>query len=158
VVARIIHACKTSQTDEQMNGLLDDIESHLPAVARERDLLSWDEIETMASGGLVRFGSHTRRHTRLLHTIAPAQLDDEINGSLRVLRERLGRAPKTFCYPNGDHSAEAVARVRASYLGAVTTRRGWSSPGSDRFLLARVGVHEDVSNTPSSFLSRLAGV
>lgn len=157
-IARIIHACKAAQTDEQMNGLLDDIESRLPAAARERDLLSWDEIETMASGGLVRFGSHTRRHTRLLHTIPQAQLDDEINGSQRVLQERLGRAPKTFCYPNGDHSSEAVARVRASYLGAVTTRRGWNSPGSDRFLLARVGVHEDVSNTPASFLARLAGV
>jgi peptidoglycan/xylan/chitin deacetylase (PgdA/CDA1 family) len=112
----------------------------------------------MQAGNLVRFGSHTRRHTRLSLVSDPAQLRDEIAHSRTAIRERLGTDPLTFCYPNGDTSPEAIRAVSANYLGAVTTRRGWNTTKSERFTLNRVGVHEDVSSTPTSFISRLAGV
>ena len=119
--------------------------------------MSWEEIAAMHASGLVRFGSHTRHHTRLSRVTTREALEDEIIGSRRTIEERLGVLPQTFCYPNGDTSPEAIACVRSAYLGAVTTAPGWNSPGADRATLRRLGVHDDVSATRSSFLSRISG-
>lgn len=155
----LIAKCKASCSDAQMNQLLDIAERSLDsATSTARDLVTWEEIREMAGSGLVRFGSHTRRHTRLRADVSTDDLNDEIAGSQRLLADNLGAPPRTFCYPNGDHSPQAVAAVRERYLGAVTTQRGWNSPASDRCLLQRVGVHEDVSRSATQFVSRLAGV
>jgi len=50
----------------------------------------------------------------------------------------------------------AVDLVRRCYSAAVTTQRAWNTGTSNRHLLSRVGVHEDVSCTPRGFLTRLA--
>jgi peptidoglycan/xylan/chitin deacetylase (PgdA/CDA1 family) len=120
--------------------------------------MSWSEVEEMQASGLVRFGSHTRRHTRLSSVDSRAALEDEIVGSRRAIEERLGATPVTFCYPNGDTSPEAIACVRGAYQGAVTTAPGWNQPGTDPFCLRRVGVHDDVSSCREAFLSRLVGI
>lgn len=155
----LISHAKRLFTDEQMTRLMSSLESERrEETPTSRDLASWEEIREMADSGLVRFGSHTRRHTRLRDDLDQPRLQDEIVGSKQGLADRLGVAPRTFCYPNGDHCPRAVAIVRDHYVGAVTTRHGWNSPGSDRWLLQRVGVHDDVSATQSKFLSRLAGI
>lgn len=155
----VIGRCKQVRTDAQIAAALDDIERALGGGDQgHRDLADWDEIREMVDSGLVRVGSHTRRHTRLVAGLTVEQLQDEIAGSHRVLEERLGHPPRTFCYPNGDHCPAAVEAVRARYIGAVTTSSGWNASGADAHLLRRVGVHEDVTRTPAAFLARLAGI
>jgi peptidoglycan/xylan/chitin deacetylase (PgdA/CDA1 family) len=88
----------------------------------------------------------------------PEVAEDEVVGSIGEIQRHLGTQPTTFCYPNGDHSPEARALVAQHYACAVTTRRGWNYPRSDRYLLARLGVHDEVSDNATAFLSRLAGV
>ena len=152
----VIARCKSQYTDAQMVHMLNATGAvgAAPGAAASRDLMNWDEIRLMAAGG-VRFGSHTRRHTRLDERATRVVLEDEIRDS-RVLIERELQAPvSSFCYPNGDHCPAAVDLVRASYATAVTTRRGWNSTATDTYLLNRVGMHEDVSNTAAAFLSRL---
>jgi len=112
----------------------------------------------MASDDLVRFGSHSRRHTRLTERVQPGVLEDEILRSAEIIEEHLGKRPRTFCYPNGDHCAHAVELVSSRYVGAVTTARGWNDSSSDRFTMRRVGVHDDVSHSRHQFLARIAGV
>lgn len=151
----IINRCKGSRSDEEMLDALREAANPAPA---ERDLMSWDEIREAHRSGLVRFGSHTRRHQRLTKVRDAEQLRDEIVASREVIAEQLGTPPRTFCYPNGDVSPEALELVRRHYSGAVTTARSWNTAASDKHLLNRVGVHDDVSSTPASFIARLAGV
>jgi peptidoglycan/xylan/chitin deacetylase (PgdA/CDA1 family) len=156
-----ICACKERYTDAEMLEMLEHLEralQHPPADPGQRDLMDWNEIREIGADDLVRFGSHSRRHTRLLAKVPDNVIGDEISGSLAQIEGRLGRRPATFCYPNGDYSTVALAHVRKHYKAAVTTCHGWNSPAQDRYMLNRVGVHEDVSNTRASFLSRLAGV
>jgi len=154
----IITDCKSSRSDADMREIVRKLGQSVAAKSAERNLMSWAEIKEMQASELVRFGSHTRNHTRLTGSITAATLSDEVLGARDVIHQRLGVLPRTFCYPNGDTSPEAIAVVRSGYLGAVTTARGWNEGHSDRFVLERVGVHEDVSNTHSAFLSRLAGI
>lgn len=157
-VDAFIEECKGRANDAQMHAALREVMDSNTGPADDRDLMSWEEIRAMQAGGLVRFGSHTRRHTRLLASIDADTLADEVQGSRAEIARSLGNEPQTFCYPNGDLSPAALERVRATYRGAVTTRHGWNDRESDHCLLRRVGVHEDVSCTRASFLSRLAGV
>ena len=151
----VISRCK-ARSDAEMLEALRSVDC--ASEEETRDLMSWREIQEMQASGLVRFGSHTRRHSRVSKIEDANVLRDEVLGSADALAESLGSMPITFCYPNGDTSVPAVQLVRQGYRGAVTTARGWNRPSTDRHLLNRIGVHEDVSNTPAAFLSRLAGV
>jgi peptidoglycan/xylan/chitin deacetylase (PgdA/CDA1 family) len=151
-IDRAIMACK-SFTDAEMNEYLD----RLPPLdgAATRDLLDADEVRAMAKSGLVRFGSHTRRHTRLHAGLSPEALADEIQGSAQEIERLVGRRPTLFCYPNGDHTPEAVSEVRKHYRGAASTSHGWNDTGLDTMYIRRVGMHEDVSGTRDEFLARI---
>ena len=157
-----IARCKATD-DASMHGLLDRLEAALSPVGAsdrpelDRDLVSWAEVRTMAASGLVRFGSHTRRHTRLLDSLSPQVLDDEIKGSRRLLEAKINQPVELFCYPNGDTSDPAYRRVKAAYQGATCTRRGWHAPRMDPYMIRRIGVHEDVTGTPSALLARVSG-
>ncbi len=151
-IDRAIVACKAF-TDAEMNAFLD----RLPPLggAATRDLLDADEVGAMAESGLVRFGSHTRRHTRLHEGLPQEALVDEIEGSAQEIERLVGRKPTLFCYPNGDYTPEAVDEVRKHYQGAASTSHGWNDTGLDTMHIRRVGMHEDVSGSRDEFLARI---
>jgi peptidoglycan/xylan/chitin deacetylase (PgdA/CDA1 family) len=158
-IDRVINAGK-NLSDAAMISLLDAAESLVPVVAEagRRDLLDEAEILAMRDSGLVRFGSHSRRHTRLLPELTPLQLDDELRASRSRLEQVIGQPADIFCYPNGDCSPAALALVRTVYRAAVTTVPGWNQPQSDLHLLRRLSVHEDIAADKASFLARVAGL
>jgi peptidoglycan/xylan/chitin deacetylase (PgdA/CDA1 family) len=158
-IDRVIGACKGC-SDETMIRLLDAAEAASAAVAADvdRDLLDGDEIRAMQDSGLVQFGSHSRRHTRLLPTLSAQQLADELQASRVSLERQTGRPVDVFCYPNGDWSDAALALVRQTYRAAVTTVSGWNTPDSDLHLLRRLSVHEDISADRHSFLARVSAL
>jgi peptidoglycan/xylan/chitin deacetylase (PgdA/CDA1 family) len=160
LIAQAISQCKSRNSDYAMNDLLQEAETALglSAAAGRRDFMDWNEVREMASSGFVRFGSHTRRHTRLLPALDAAVLDDEVAQSRRSIEAAIGRPTSLFCYPNGDYSDAALHTVAQHYSAAVTTRRGWNVAGTNRFQLKRIGLHEDVSADPASYLSRLTGL
>jgi peptidoglycan/xylan/chitin deacetylase (PgdA/CDA1 family) len=153
----IILDCKR-HSDADMSAWLDRFVPEDAPAGADRDLMDWDEIRQMTRDGQIRIGSHTRRHVRLTDQLASGVADDEIVGSIAEIEAQLGSRPVSFCYPNGDHSPAATALVSSHYRCAVTTRRGWNDRHSDRSLLSRVGVHDEVSATRTAFLARLAGV
>ena len=122
----------------------------------DRELLSWDEVHEMVESGLIRFGSHTCTHARLGTTTGIETARQEVEQSAEDLQRQLGRLVAGFCYPNGDHAPHTVELVRRRYSYAVTTQHGWNDASTDRMLLKRVGVHDDVSDTKSRLIARIA--
>jgi peptidoglycan/xylan/chitin deacetylase (PgdA/CDA1 family) len=120
--------------------------------------LNLDEIYEMRASGLVRYGSHGKRHTRLVGSLDPRLLMDEVMGSRDLLRTLLGDPVGLFCYPNGDWSPDALEVVRMNYSAAVATSPGWNFPETDGHLLHRISVHEDVASDAFTFLSRVSGL
>jgi peptidoglycan/xylan/chitin deacetylase (PgdA/CDA1 family) len=154
----VIGCCK-SHSDAEMLDIVSACEraSGLSAPSR-RTLMDWQEIGELRQSGLIRFGSHTRRHSRLSKLATRAELLDELAGSRQIIAHHLGEAPRLFCYPNGDVTPEAAGLVREHFRAAVTTARGWYRYGRDRHTIPRVGLHEDVAASRAAFVARLAGL
>ena len=133
----------------------------ISSVPEERAFLSWDEVREMGETGLISFGSHTAGHP-ILTTLKPDEIKEElIRSKEKLIAEGVVDDPALipFCYPNGNHNKEIAGMVRdTGYYMAVTTKNGWNNPLSNRFVLKRVGIHQDVSSTVAMFGGRLAGV
>ena len=104
-------------------------------------LLGWDDVRLLARSG-VAIGSHARHH-RPLVGLATGELADELEGSRSDLeRENVSRCP-LVAYPHGAHDEVVrAAAIEAGFRAAFTTAKGRNGPGTDRFDLRRVSVHE----------------
>ncbi|HEY4342406.1 MAG TPA: polysaccharide deacetylase family protein [Steroidobacteraceae bacterium] len=156
-IAALINSCKRL-SDDELNSRLDESEAALMLPPPQSPaLLSWDQLRDMQRSGLVNVGSHTCNHYRLVANLDAQTMSREISESRRMLEEQLGTPITLFCYPNGDASSAAIELVRQHYAAAVTTRRGINTSTVDDYTLARIGVHEDITGTPTSFQARLSG-
>lgn len=154
-IAALIHACKTLP-DAEINRRLDALEAELPGMDVAPQLLDWAQLREMQASGLVDVGSHTCHHYRLRADLPEAVALAEIADSQALLKKELGSAVDLFCYPNGDYTDRTAAAVAERYRAAVTTQRGINRRSQPLNRLARIGMHEDVSNTRSRFLARVS--
>jgi peptidoglycan/xylan/chitin deacetylase (PgdA/CDA1 family) len=103
-----------------------------------REHLSREEILEMSRHG-IEFGSHSMNH-RLLHEIAPADVEFEIEESKRQLENLLAQPCKVFAYPAGFFTEQAQRVLeRSGHVAAFTTHYGPSAP-LDLYALNRTEI------------------
>ena len=145
-------------TEDEINNKLNIIENTIKLSSITKpSFLNWQQINEMTGSGLIDIGSHTCNHIRLNDNISNQTLSEEVVNSKIDIEKHTNNPVKVFCYPNGDYSDEAIKTVQKHYTGAVTTDKGWNDELSDTHTLQRVAIHEDISNTTNSFLSRISG-
>lgn len=112
-----------------------------PPWAFGKPVADWHELnEFVASGGVV--GSHCRGHPRLPWLDRDA-LREELEGSLRDLREHVPRASPVLAYPHGLHDERVrSAAIAAGFSAAFTTEPGRNGVGTDVYCLRRVGIKD----------------
>ncbi len=122
----------------------------------DRQFMNWDEVAAMRNAG-VEVGCHGVNHLLLSDDRTDAAF--EVEESRRVLKERLGASPSSFCYPNGDYDRNSVEVVRrAGFSVAFSTDRGYVSMADDPYLLKRNNICEEATRTVPMFLARIAGI
>ena len=85
---------------------------------------SWSGLADACATGLVDVGSHTHRH-RLLDRLAPGEVAEELDRSVGLIAERLGRAVTDFAYPKavlGSPDAERAVQDRFRSAALAGTR------------------------------------
>jgi len=81
--------------------------------------LSWAALRDACATGLVDVGSHTHTH-RLLDRLPGRDVADELDRSIGLIHERLGRAPVDFAYPKAVMgSPDAAVEVRRRFRSAA---------------------------------------
>lgn len=90
---------------------------------------TWEELQRMASGGLIHIASHSHSHVDLTRPEVDPVF--EAAESKRIIEERLKCRVSTFVYPFGKVDARVHRAVRQSYdfsmrLGSALNG-GWSS-------------------------------
>lgn len=102
----------------------------------ELPLLDWEQLGRLAEEG-VDIGSHTMSHADL-PSLADDRLEEEVSGSADLLRERLGKAPRSLAYPFGRSSRRVAAAAGRTYERACTTDLRALEAGENDFALPRI--------------------
>ena len=124
--------------------------------------VSWSALRDACATGLVDVGSHTHRHV-LLDRISPAEVADELDRSVGLIGDRLGRPTVDFAYPKAvAPTPEAALLVRERFRSAALAgtrvnpyRTKQSRRGTDPQRLARSPIQ--VSDGMQFFERKLAG-
>lgn len=113
-------------------------------------LMRWDQVRALRAAGM-DVQSHTRRH-RVLSTLTPQMLEDELTGSRRDLEAQLGEVVRTIAYPVGYPVVEqrrvCRALMEAGYEAGFTNSTGvvHTSRPPHPFDLDRVAMDVDFSD------------
>ena len=147
------------------------VEDGVPFPSEGRPV-SWSALRDACSTGLVDIGSHTHTHC-LLDRTPPARAADDLDRSIDLIRERLGRPARDFAYPKavpGTPEVEQLVRQRFRSAALAGTRRNpyrttghpsdanrrsRKSRGTDPYRLARSPIQ--VSDGMQFFERKLAG-
>lgn len=121
-------------------------------------LMTWAQIRELDRAGM-DIESHCRRH-RVLQTLEPDELHDELLGSRADIEKQIGRAPQAIAYPVGrpiaqdrvirDHVLRAGYRVGFTNVSAAS----WLHRGIDPLDLGRLPMDRDT--TDEFFVGKLA--
>lgn len=155
----INHAKRFPDTD--IHARIDKIERKLKLPntnnLKEASLLTWEQIHEMIQSGLVEVGSHTCHHIRLHESTPFETMRHEIIKSKTIIEHKTGQPIDSFCFPNGDYSEQSLELVKANYQFALSTRSGWNTICTDKYLLKRIAIHQGNSYDQTAFLSRVSG-
>lgn len=132
---------------EAIRSLADRYDFDLRAQCREQ-VMTWDEIRSVAADPLATIGAHTENHYAVAKLSEQAAMDEMVGSADRIEQE-LGRRPVHFAYPYGDPGSAGprdfdLARD-AGFKTAVTTRKGVLFPDHREHLTAlpRVSLNGD---------------
>jgi peptidoglycan/xylan/chitin deacetylase (PgdA/CDA1 family) len=117
---------------------------------------SWAGLTDACATGLVDIGSHTHRH-RLLDRLQPREVVDELERSVALIGEHLGRHASDFAYPKAVFgSPHADLAVRARFRSAALSGTRANVPGlTDPHRLARSPIQ--VGDAMAFFRRKVAG-
>lgn len=125
------------------------------------ELLTWDEVETLAQHPLITIGAHTVRHP-VLSRLHESQLRYELSESRRLLTERLRCPVSLFAYPYGGPGQagprEFTAASTTGFLAAFTTQfyHLHITHRQTPHALPRIGITD--TDSPQSFADKLLGL
>jgi peptidoglycan/xylan/chitin deacetylase (PgdA/CDA1 family) len=111
-------------------------------------MLGRKELTKMVATGLIEVGAHTHSHTSLAR-LSPSEQRCEIEHSLSVIHELVGKPCELFAYPNGapqDYDRESIGILRSlGVRAAVTTIEGVNDSFTPPMELKRYGMGSDAT-------------
>ena len=111
-------------------------------------MLSWDDVDELATDELVTLNPHTVTHP-ILSRCADEKVEHEITQSCTALAQRIGRDATVFAYPNGraqdfdERARQAVTQSGVRW--ALATTYGLADENSDPLALPRIPVGSNLS-------------
>lgn len=118
---------------------LDELVLSCPAQSHP-DALSWGQVASLESSGLVRFGSHGAGHA-ILTQLSDTELQADLARAAATLADHCSAPLPVFCYPNGDLDPRVRnAVVAQGYRYALSTRPGLVGVATDSLSFPRMDV------------------
>ncbi len=122
--------------------------------------LKWSQARELAASSVFRIGSHSMNHM-LMGRLERVALREELEGSRKILEDRLGVAVRAFSYPfgvrrYGAYSEFTEEMVRASgYAASFTSEIARARHGRGNYLVPRISLVEE--DTGPDAIAKAAG-
>lgn len=121
----------------------------------EYQAVSWEQLREMQAEGL-EVGGHTRTHPSLAR-VGLEEARNEIYGCCQALEQYLGKATRSFCYPNGtpeDFVGAQVELIRRAGFSCATVAFADSREHQQRYAMRRHSSSAD----RFQFLKAVSGI
>ncbi len=116
------------------------------------DFLTWDMCREMTDSGLVEFGSHTydfhgndprgiQRMSGESRKAYEERIFSDINESIQLIEENVGRPVRFFAYPHGQTEPWANDFLREHFDVTVTTQHGAADTSDGFYDLPRYNIN-----------------
>jgi len=103
--------------------------------------MTWAQVRELAANPLFTVGGHSHAHATLSF-LSPSELENELDRSLALLRERAGLMVTHYAYPEGQahcYSPEVIAALKArGIVCCPTAMAGVNTIDTDLFELRRI--------------------
>jgi peptidoglycan/xylan/chitin deacetylase (PgdA/CDA1 family) len=84
------------------------------------NMLSWDEVKSLTSSGLIYFTNHTWSHYPITKT-PQAKIEMEIDVAQKQIKDYTGQQANIFTYPYGQFNNNAIQTLQSKgYVGAFS--------------------------------------
>ena len=140
-----------------ITSIINELISQIGAVESKNNdvFLSWSEAKHLHDNNII-IGAHTHNH-KITTMISDDDLRLEIDISNKIIKDKIGKSPCHFAYPNGsaDDISEASRQILIDYgyKSAVTTIEGPNIKSDDIFRLQRINITQSRITKPIGGLS-----
>lgn len=111
-----------------------------PQSEQRFDLMTADEIKSLAASPWIEIGGHTLTHPHL-DKLSEKEQEKEINDNKAELEALIGEPLISFAYPYGDWNEDSKKLVKkAGYAFALATNSGPLALHEDPYLIHRIGI------------------
>lgn len=112
--------------------------------------LDWDDVRLLINTGM-EVGGHTHNHV-ISSKVTPAEFENEIKISNKLINENTDVYCRHFAYPNGRYQDISIFSrqilIDEGYVSAVSTIEGPNSIDDDQYLLKRFNVSKNRISNP----------
>ncbi len=115
------------QPHDETLAFIDELVDNLDVPSTKNEVLSWDELVTLANSGLA-IGAHSHTHP-LLNRVSSETARLEILQSLQNIEDKIGPGPRLFAYPGGNYDSRIRNQLQAAGVHAAFT----TFPGTNNF-------------------------
>jgi peptidoglycan/xylan/chitin deacetylase (PgdA/CDA1 family) len=140
-IVSLLQETSSALRDQHVRELLGILPAEWLAVEPRYQVLTAEELRTLAADPLVTIGAHTHSHT-VLSVCTDAVAEDEVTLNVAALTELLGEAPRFLAYPrgrSGDYCARDKALLqRLGFEAAVSTVPRHSTYRDEPLALGRI--------------------
>ncbi len=125
-------------------------------LVNKEGFMNWKQIKEMSESGIIDIESHTKSHLWLTG-LNDDDLKDQLQGSKKILEEKLGKEIKYVCYPMGgfDERVKQAAR-EAGYRAGFATKPRRMFTMYDVYEIKRVRISPTADN-PLVFAIKISG-
>ena len=107
-------------------------------------MMTWDDLRSLKSER-VELGSHTVTHPPLATVEDENELEIEIAGSRKIMKDNLGYNPVTISYPVGSYSprVKEMSRKAGYQIGLAVDHVLYDNNKRDHFAIPRIEMYND---------------
>ena len=124
-------------------------------IGNDPHFMDWDMVQKLQEGSF-EMQAHTHNHVDV-RTLDEQALQEQIQASDELFREKLGYLPRAFCLPFGTYDSASIKKIRNTgrYDYILGSYYGNLQIGKKDRVLPRIGISND--DTMEDFAAKLQG-